>query len=134
MKTNKHSKIKRKSGSKRRVAANPSRKVLSARSTPKAAKLRRKAKDLSKLNVLIADDLEIDRWLLKDAFHSTASCFKVVGEVEDGEQVIAYLAGRGQYADRERFPFPDVLLMDLMMPRKNGFEVLEWLESNRFRN
>ncbi|EEF63203.1 response regulator [Pedosphaera parvula] len=85
-----------------------------------------------KLSVLIADDLEIDRWLLKDAFHTTASGFQVVGEVADGEQVINYLAGRGEYSDRQRYPFPDVLLIDLMMPRKNGFEVLEWLQEQSF--
>jgi len=48
----------------------------------------------------------------------------------DGEQVINYLAGEGKYADRRTFPFPDILLTDLKMPRVNGLEVLAWLQEN----
>lgn len=132
MKKSRPNKNVRKSGVKRRAPVKRSKKKpVLARSNPNAPAFRPKAGE-SRLNVLIADDLEIDRWLLKDAFHSTASRFKVVGEVEDGEQVISYLAGRGEYADRKRYPFPDVLLIDLMMPRKNGFEVLEWLQGQSF--
>ena len=47
--------------------------------------------------------------------------------VRDGEQAIAYLAGKGRFANREEYPLPSVLLLDLKMPRKNGFEVLEWI-------
>jgi len=47
--------------------------------------------------------------------------------VRDGEEAIAYLKGTGRYADRSRFPFPMLLLLDLHMPKVNGFEVLEWL-------
>lgn len=132
MKKSKHNKTIRKAGAKRRVAKKASKKKpVLKHSAPNALTFGPKSGE-PKLNVLIADDLEIDRWLLKDAFRSTASRFKVVGEVEDGEQVISYLAGRGIYADRKRYPFPDVLLIDLMMPRKNGFEVLEWLQGQSF--
>jgi CheY-like chemotaxis protein len=113
----------------RRKSKSPPR---ATRSTKKQLIRPRRLKQPPKFSVLIADDLEIDRWLLKDAFRSTASRFQVVGEVGDGEQVIDYLAGRGEYSDRQRYPFPDVLLIDLMMPRKNGFEVLEWLQQQSF--
>jgi CheY-like chemotaxis protein len=45
----------------------------------------------------------------------------------DGVEAIAYLSGDGVYGDRTKYPLPTVMLLDLNMPRKNGFEVLEWI-------
>jgi DNA-binding response OmpR family regulator len=47
--------------------------------------------------------------------------------VEDGEMAVAYLSGQGQYADRNRYPLPALMLLDLKLPRKSGLEVLTWL-------
>ena len=46
--------------------------------------------------------------------------------VVDGEETVAYLSGTDRFADRTRFPFPDLLLLDIKMPKRDGFEVLEW--------
>ena len=81
--------------------------------------------------VLIADDSADDRFLLKTAMRHT-SRLQVIGEVADGEEVIAYLKGEGDFADRKRFPLPDLLLLDLKMPQTDGFEVLEWLGTQSF--
>jgi CheY-like chemotaxis protein len=48
--------------------------------------------------------------------------------VEDGRQVIDYLAGTGKYADREQYPMPCLLLLDLKLPMKSGLDVLRWIQ------
>jgi CheY-like chemotaxis protein len=46
-----------------------------------------------------------------------------------GEEALEYLAGGGGFADRERHPFPALMLLDLQLPRRSGHEVLEWLRA-----
>jgi CheY-like chemotaxis protein len=79
--------------------------------------------------VLIADDYEADRFLLKQVIRRHAPLLEVVDEVQDGVEVIAYLCGFGPYADREKYPLPDLLIMDVRMPRLTGVQVLEWLKT-----
>jgi DNA-binding response OmpR family regulator len=49
----------------------------------------------------------------------------------DGEAAIAYLSGDGLFADRSHYPLPDLILLDLKLPRKSGFEVLEWIRGQQ---
>ena len=74
--------------------------------------------------ILIADDSENDVLMLRRAF-SQAGVVVPMQAVNDGEEAIAYLKGEGRFANREEFPLPDLFLLDLKMPRKNGFDVLE---------
>lgn len=79
-------------------------------------------------HVLIADDSEPDRLLLKAALEQVPR-WHIVAEVDNGTKVVAYLSGLGQFQDREKFPLPDLLLLDLKMPFKDGFQVLQWLQT-----
>lgn len=48
----------------------------------------------------------------------------------DGQQAIDYLAGTGPYANRDLHPIPCVVLLDLNLPRRSGFEVLQWIREH----
>jgi len=81
--------------------------------------------------VLIVDDSEDHRFLLKRALNKVASFCVVAGAASDGEMAIEYLAGTGSFSDRAMFPFPDVMLLDLKMPRMSGFDVLRWVRKEK---
>ena len=78
--------------------------------------------------VLLADDNEDDIFFVRYAFEA-AGLEGTLIVVRDGEEVIDYLLGRRNYANREVFPEPDLLLLDVKMPKMNGFEVLGWLKT-----
>jgi CheY-like chemotaxis protein len=49
--------------------------------------------------------------------------------VTNGQAAIDYISGANSYADRETFPVPALLLLDLKLPIKSGLEVLKWIRS-----
>jgi CheY-like chemotaxis protein len=73
--------------------------------------------------ILMVDDIEDNLYLMRAAFRM-AKAEHPLQEARDGEAAIAYLKGEGHYSDRNQFPLPTVMLLDLNMPKKNGFEVL----------
>lgn len=83
---------------------------------------------MSATTILLAEDSPADVLLIQRAVRkaSVADPIEVVG---DGDQAVAYLAGEGAFADRARFPLPGLLLLDLKLPRRSGFEVLAWLRA-----
>jgi len=78
--------------------------------------------------LLVEDDLN-DIFLVKRAFR-TARIPNPLQIVTDGEEAMSYLRGEGKYADREAHPLPKLMVMDIKMPRRSGFEVLEWVKSS----
>src|SRR6202008_1969122 len=77
-------------------------------------------------SILMAEDDENDVFFIERAFKQ-AQIANPLNRVRDGEEAIAYLKGEGAYADRDKFPLPHLVLLDLKMPRKNGFEVIAWV-------
>jgi CheY-like chemotaxis protein len=76
--------------------------------------------------VLIVEDDENDFLFLERALaiekfgaHVQRAC--------DGVEAIEYLAGENDFADRANHPLPQLIVLDLKMPRRNGFEVLAWM-------
>jgi len=79
--------------------------------------------------VLLAEDDPDDVLLTQIAFEK-ARLANPLQVVRDGEEVIAYLQGQAPYSDRTKYPLPILLLLDLKMPKVNGFQVLEWLKEH----
>jgi len=77
---------------------------------------------------LLVEDEPNDVLFVRMEFRSVEPRIRLV-TVEDGDQAMDYIAGRGRYSDRATHPIPDVILLDLKMPRVSGFEFLQWLRS-----
>ena len=75
--------------------------------------------------VLAAEDDEGDAMLLRLAF-KRADIPNPLVVVRDGHEAVEYLSGVAPFEDRAAFPLPALLLLDLKMPRLNGFDVLDW--------
>lgn len=81
------------------------------------------------IQVLIADDCTEDRSLLRRAINSCPN-WQLVGEVDCGDSLLSYLQGKGKFSDRNRYPLPDLLLMDAILPRGNTSDVINWTKKN----
>lgn len=78
--------------------------------------------------ILLVEDNEDDAFFMKQALKD-AEIVNPLRTVEDGQQAIDYLSGRGPYADRQAHPLPMVVFLDLKLPLKSGHEVLQWIRS-----
>ncbi len=76
--------------------------------------------------ILLAEDEDDEAFLLQRALKK-AAITQPVQRVKNGDEVIEYLSGAGRYADRAQHPLPVIVLLDLNMPKKSGFEVVEWI-------
>jgi CheY-like chemotaxis protein len=83
----------------------------------------------AKAEILHVDDDANDRLLVQLAC-ARADLPCVLRGASNGEEAIAYLSGEQSCGGTNRNPLPDLVLLDLKLPRKSGFEVLEWIRKN----
>ncbi len=76
--------------------------------------------------ILVADDDENDVFFLRRALERAGVGSRLF-VAHDGQEAIEYLEGANPYSNRAQYPFPALLLLDLKMPRMDGFDVLAWM-------
>ena len=82
-----------------------------------------------KRTILVVEDSGNDAALIRVAFRKAGfeDYFQTVGRPAEA---LRYLRGEGEYADRKKFPFPDLILLDHKMPG-DGWEIIEWVRQQR---
>lgn len=78
--------------------------------------------------ILQVEDREEDVFLLHRAL-KRAALEANVQVASDGQEAVDYLAGHGKFADRQQFPLPYLVLLDLKLPQRMGLDVLAWIRA-----
>lgn len=81
------------------------------------------------IHILLAEDDPDDRMLTRRALEESRMA-TTCATVKNGEELMAYLRQEGEYTEPERAPHPDLILLDLNMPRKDGREALREIKSD----
>jgi len=80
-------------------------------------------------SVLLVEDDENDVFFFKRAAEK-ANLHCPLHIVRDGDEAVAYLQGDGVFANREQFPLPCLIVLDLNLPQKHGLDVLQWIRAS----
>ena len=86
-------------------------------------------KDSKPLLILHVEDDENDAILFQKACER-AGLPAQIHRIDAADEAKAYLLGQGVYADRALYPFPQIVVLDLKMPRMDGFKFLKWMRNN----
>jgi len=78
-------------------------------------------------HVLVAEDMDGDYFMLRKAFMRT-NLPHSLHRVRDGLELLAYITGQPPYGNREQWPVPDLIILDILLPKLKGFESLEYLK------
>src|SRR5437016_12706095 len=79
--------------------------------------------------ILVADDSSEDVLILKRALIKAGIDARLM-VVQDGQEAVNYLSGDQGFADRQTYPLPQAMLLDLKMPKMDGFDVLRWVRKH----
>ena len=78
--------------------------------------------------ILLAEDSPDDAFFMQLALEKAALSHPLF-IVSDGQEVIDYLEGAQPFTERNLYPLPALILLDIQMPRRNAFDVLSWLQN-----
>ena len=81
------------------------------------------------VTIMLVEDDDGHRLLIRENLRAGGVVNTLV-EMFDGQQAIDYLTRRGQYHDRTKFPKPGLILLDIKMPKADGFAVLEKIKAD----
>ncbi|MBI4003533.1 MAG: response regulator [Candidatus Omnitrophica bacterium] len=81
------------------------------------------------VTIMLVEDDDGHRLLIRENLRAGGVVNNLV-EMADGQQAIDYLTRRGQYHDRTKFPKPGLILLDIKMPKADGFAVLERIKAD----
>jgi CheY-like chemotaxis protein len=81
---------------------------------------------MSAKTVLYVEDDDNDALFMRKAFEK-AGITNPLRIVHDGQEAIDFLAGNREFVDRQQYPLPCLVLLDLNLPKKSGLEVLRWI-------
>jgi len=81
-------------------------------------------------SLLLVDDNEDDVFLMKRALKD-AHLVNSLYVVADGQEALNYLGGTGKFADRDNYPLPAVVFLDLKLPYVSGHDVLAWIRRQK---
>jgi CheY-like chemotaxis protein len=79
--------------------------------------------------ILLIEDNPSDAWLFQRALKKAGVTTRVE-RLSTGDDAVAYLQGQAPYDNRAAHPLPGIVVLDLKLPRRSGFEVLEWVRSS----
>jgi CheY-like chemotaxis protein len=80
--------------------------------------------------ILLVEDNRDDVFLMERALQGARIVNPVI-VVETGQEAMDYLSGADRFADRQRYPMPAVIFLDLKLPFAYGHEVLGWIRRQR---
>ena len=80
--------------------------------------------------ILLVEDNDDDVFLMKRALQG-AHVINPLYVVEDGQEAVDYLRGAGKFADREAYPLPAIVFLDLKLPYISGHDVLAWIRQQK---
>lgn len=81
------------------------------------------------LNIILVEDDQADIKIAQRTF-AQSECKNNVFFVNDGRECLKYLSREGTYSDKKKYPWPDLILLDINMPGVDGFEVLKTIKTH----